>query len=150
MVLALHKAAAMWRESSGLGGMGLLKVLIRDQAIYFLAWVSTSSQYLSDLIHYIRVIFVSVLQIIDDVFDQSTLVALIFSFVGNPTLLSLLGARLLLNMKEAGEKGLNQGTSCGSKSTVSEVDFAEAPQASTEHSQEGSMQNEVIELEEIC
>lgn len=37
LVLALHKAAAMWRESSGYRGMRLLRILIRDQAIYFVA-----------------------------------------------------------------------------------------------------------------
>lgn len=37
LVLAFYEAAAMWKESSGLVGLNLLKVLIRDQAIYFLA-----------------------------------------------------------------------------------------------------------------
>lgn len=37
LVLALYKAAALWKESSKLEGLSLLRVLIRDQAIYFLA-----------------------------------------------------------------------------------------------------------------
>lgn len=32
LVLALYKAAVMWKENSGFGGMVLVKVLIRDQA----------------------------------------------------------------------------------------------------------------------
>ena len=52
-------------------------------------------------------------------------------------------------MKEAGEKGLNQGTSCGSKSTVSEIDFADAPQDISERSQEDATQGEAIEMVEI-
>lgn len=42
LVLALYKAAVMWKENSGFGGMVLVKVLIRDQAIYFLACTSIS------------------------------------------------------------------------------------------------------------
>ena len=45
--------------------------------------------------------------------------------LGNPVILSSVGARLLLNMKEAGEKGWNEGmgSSAGSKATVSRMDF---------------------------
>lgn len=41
MVLALYKAAVLSKEVTGLGlgGVGLLKILIRDQVIYFLACV---------------------------------------------------------------------------------------------------------------
>lgn len=35
--LALYKAAAIWKETSGFKGIGLVRVLIRDQALYFLA-----------------------------------------------------------------------------------------------------------------
>lgn len=49
---------------------------------------------------------------------------------GNPVILSSVGARLLINMKEAGEKGLNEGmgSSAASRDTVSGMDFA-APHA---------------------
>lgn len=70
------------------------------------------------------VISVSVIQIIGNVFNGGTFLAAVLNSVGNPALLSLLGARLLFNMKEAGAKGLNQGTSCGSRSTVSAIGFA--------------------------
>lgn len=35
MALALYKAAEFWRLSSGFKGFNLMKVLIIDQAIYF-------------------------------------------------------------------------------------------------------------------
>ena len=53
----------------------------------------------------------------------------VLEVIGNPASLSIIGAQLLFNMKEAGEKGLNAGTSCNSK-TVSDIDFA-ASRAST-------------------
>lgn len=37
MTLAMYKAAIMWKETAGLKGLGLVKVLIRDQAFYFFA-----------------------------------------------------------------------------------------------------------------
>lgn len=37
LCLAIHRAVILRREASGLSGMGLVHVLIRDQAIYFAA-----------------------------------------------------------------------------------------------------------------
>ena len=42
LVLAVYKARAVWKESAGLKGLEMVKVLIRDQAVYFLAWVDMS------------------------------------------------------------------------------------------------------------
>ena len=36
MVLALYKAAEYWKISAGFKGFTLVKVLIRDQALYFI------------------------------------------------------------------------------------------------------------------
>ena len=36
MVLALYKAAEYWKMSAGFKGFTLVKILIRDQAIYFM------------------------------------------------------------------------------------------------------------------
>lgn len=90
------------------------------------------------------------LQVINENIDGSGLLAGILISVANPALLSLLGARLLFNMKEAGEKGLNQGTSCRKKFTVSGIDFAEPSQVVTGQSQGGAADVEPIEIEEIC
>jgi len=118
LALAFYKAAAIWKESAGLKGVSLIKVLIRDQAFYFLA-----------------VMFVCVANIVADVDDLSSILSNVFVVAGNPAFLSILGARLLFNMKEAGEKGLNQGTSCPTlTSTVSEIDFAAPPARAAESS----------------
>ena len=48
--------------------------------------------------------------------------------LGNIAILSSVGARLLLNMKEAGEKGLNEGMGgSGLKATFNEMEFAAPP-----------------------
>lgn len=44
MVLALYKASTIWKETSGLTGARLMEVLLRDQGIYFLAYVSRHIQ----------------------------------------------------------------------------------------------------------
>ena len=50
----------------------------------------------------------------------------VLSTIGNSTYLSVLGSRLLINLKEAGELGLNMGTSYRPNSqTISNIDFAE-------------------------
>ena len=71
-------------------------------------------------------IFVSVVKILAGFVEESMVLENILDFVGNTAFFSILGAHLLFNMKEAGEKGLNQGTNCGTKSTVSNIDFAAA------------------------
>lgn len=40
MVLALYKATVLWKEDGKIEGIGLIKVLIQDQAIYFFVYVS--------------------------------------------------------------------------------------------------------------
>ena len=96
-------------------------------------------------------IFVAGIQIISNVVGASTLLSSTILFlVGNQSLLSIIGAHLLFNMKEAGEKGLNEGTSCGSKSTVSEIDFADAPQVATDNALEDTLHGETIEMVEIA
>ena len=52
-------------------------------------------------------------------------------------------------VKGAGESGLNQRMGCKSKSTVREINFADALQSSTEHDQEDVAQGEEIEMEEF-
>ena len=53
-------------------------------------------------------------------------------------------------MKEAGAKGLNEGTSCGSKSTISDIDFGAPPEAVAIQSHDEAAEAEVIEVEENC
>ena len=81
---------------------------------------------------------------------ESLVVSAILSFAGNPAFLSILGAHLLFNMKEAGAKGLNQGTSYGSRANVSDIDFAAAPPPAITESSNEQTNSEEIDLEEIA
>ena len=60
--------------------------------------------------------------------------------------MSIVGAHLLINMKEAGEKGRNPGTSFWKRSTISGMDFAGPPaavaQSVSEHISEGVGESE--------
>ena len=55
---------------------------------------------------------------------DNQLVAAILSAAGSPTLLSILGGHLLINLKEAGEMGANGGTNYR-LSRISDIDFAD-------------------------
>ena len=96
------------------------------------------------------VILVSVFKIVVDFAAESNAhFAYILDTLANPTLLSILGARLLFNMKEAGAKGLNEGTSCGSNSTISDIDFGAPPEAAASQSHDEAMEAGIPEIEEI-
>ena len=64
-----------------------------------------------------RVIFCSIFAILADRFDESTSVAAdVFTGLGSPTLLCILGNHMLFNLKEAAEHGVNVGTNWASYS----------------------------------
>lgn len=91
------------------------------------------------------------IHVIEIFIDGNMLLCTIFSAAGSLPLLSLLGARLLFNMKEAGEKGLNQGTSCRKKSTSSEINFIEPAHPTTMQSDdEAAVEVGTQGIEEIC
>ncbi|KAH8106561.1 hypothetical protein DFH11DRAFT_1463405, partial [Phellopilus nigrolimitatus] len=91
MVLALYKAAEHWREMGGFNQFTLVKVLIQDQAIYF-----------------IMVIFCSVMEIVSDQLNiRNVLLADLLAILGSPSLLCIVGSHLLVHLKEAGERGAN-------------------------------------------
>lgn len=64
---------------------------------------------------------------IENVFVSAILVTFLDS-IGNPALLSILGSRMLFNMKEAAEYGVNEGTNYMA-STVSAIEFDSPPAA---------------------
>ncbi|KAH8109816.1 hypothetical protein DFH11DRAFT_1809670 [Phellopilus nigrolimitatus] len=107
MGLALYKAAEYWRETAGFSQFILVKVLIQDQAIYF-----------------IMVFFVSVMQIVTaQFFIPNALLGNLLTTLGSPSLLCVLGSHLLVHLKEAGERGVNWGTSYRMK-TMSNIAFS--------------------------
>ena len=96
-----------------------------------------------------RVIIVSVLKIISVFVEANQLLISIVELTGSSAFLSVLGAHLLFNMKEAGERDLNQGMSCAFQTTVSNIDFAISP-AAVSYSQEEIAETKITEREEIC
>lgn len=81
--------------------------------------------------HIPSVILVGVLKVVAIYNAEDIAVFDILSVASSPALLSILGAHLLFSMKDAGAKGLNQGTSCDLKTTMSSINFAAAPLTST-------------------
>ncbi|KAH8109172.1 hypothetical protein DFH11DRAFT_1861689 [Phellopilus nigrolimitatus] len=111
MALALYKAAEYWREMAGFSQFNLVKVLIQDQAIYF-------------IMHSHRVILCSVVQIMSIQLDIKNIVLSDFlNILGSPSLLCVFGSHLLVHLKEAGERGANGGTSYKLK-TISSIGFS--------------------------
>lgn len=146
MALALYKASGIWREILGLKSFALLKTLMRDQAVYFLACVHCAVPLVPNLFIVSSVILVSVIRIVDASVKQSTVLSDILNLVGSPALLSILGARLLFNTKEAGAKGLIEGTNCYSRSSASDIRFLGPSHASAACSPSRMTESEVIEL----
>ncbi|OCB85036.1 hypothetical protein A7U60_g7993 [Sanghuangporus baumii] len=108
MCLALYKSAEYWKLSSGFKGFRLVRVLVQDQALYFGF-----------------VIFCFICKIIVFCIKEITpFVSTTLGSAGSPTLLCVLGSHLLINLKEAGERGANGGTNYTPR-TVSEIDFGE-------------------------
>ncbi|KAL5524827.1 hypothetical protein ACEPAF_9973 [Sanghuangporus sanghuang] len=110
MILALYKAAEYWKVSAGFKGFMLVKVLIRDQVLYFMLAIACS---IFAIIEF-RVVV------------SNDFAAAILTALGNSSFLTILGNRMLFNLKEAGERGQNEGTSYRSPSrAISDIDFAE-------------------------
>ncbi|KAH8109176.1 hypothetical protein DFH11DRAFT_1861694 [Phellopilus nigrolimitatus] len=107
MALALYKAAEHWKETAEFSQLTLVRVLIQDQAIYF-----------------IMVVFCSVLNIMaNQLHIPNALLANLLDALGSPTLLCVLGSHLLVHLKEAGEREANGGTSF-MMTTMSNIEFS--------------------------
>lgn len=86
----------------------------------FLSFLCSASAH----IHLCRVILCSVFTILNAVYNASAVAANVFLGLGSPTLLSILGSRMFLNLKEAGEHGVNAGTDWSSH-CISTIGFDE-------------------------
>ena len=79
------------------------------------------------------------MNIIDFLYDnQSATIAILLNLIGSPAFLPLVGTRLLLNIKEAGAKGLHQGTSCILRTSISRIDFAAPHEAAAQRTENGT------------
>ncbi|OCB90521.1 hypothetical protein A7U60_g2255 [Sanghuangporus baumii] len=115
MGLSLYKAAVYWRSSHGFKGFHLARVLFRDQFIYY-GFVS----------------FYAISQLVGAaIFNVNELASLILAAVSCPTTLCILGGQLLINLKEAGERGENGGLNYTPQS-VSDIQFVSADEEQQE------------------
>ncbi|EJD07103.1 uncharacterized protein FOMMEDRAFT_152461 [Fomitiporia mediterranea MF3/22] len=123
LCLALFKAAEYWRISSNFKGFHLVRVLVEDQVIY-----------------YGFVIFCCILRITaNQTKNVNSIVVYILDSIENPTLLCILGNRLLINLKEAGEFGQNEGTNYWLRTAgTSDIEFAEGSPAAVGPNEEGT------------
>ncbi|KAH8106515.1 hypothetical protein DFH11DRAFT_1518144, partial [Phellopilus nigrolimitatus] len=108
MALAVYKTAEFWRTSAGFKGLDLVKVLLQDQALYFIV-----------------VIACSLMQIITFRSSINPVLATFLDTIGNASFLCVLGSRLLVHLKEAGDRGVDSTTLASYRSeTVSNMEFA--------------------------
>ncbi|EJC99070.1 uncharacterized protein FOMMEDRAFT_170811 [Fomitiporia mediterranea MF3/22] len=110
MALALYKATEFWKMSAGFRGFSLVKVLIQDQGFYFFFAIIFC---VFDMMQYKLAV-------------ENIFVANLLASLGNPIFLCILGSRMLFNLKEAGELGVNAGTSYRLKTiSVGNIGFAD-------------------------
>ena len=90
-------------------------------------FILLSIKWLIDIL--LSVISCSTFNIVIDKFEMKITNPFLFlslSLLGSPLWLSLLGSRILFNMKEAAERGQNEGTSYSISSlTISDMNFAD-------------------------
>ncbi|EJD00607.1 uncharacterized protein FOMMEDRAFT_159364 [Fomitiporia mediterranea MF3/22] len=71
-------------------------------------------------------------------FDIVPLASALINAASSPTLLCVLGSHLLINLKEAGERGVNEGTDYRSR-TVSNFEFDRGAPATAGSNEEESI-----------
>ncbi|KAL5476988.1 hypothetical protein ACEPAI_3174 [Sanghuangporus weigelae] len=106
LVLAIYKAIEFWKLSPGFKDFRLVRVLVKDQVLY-----------------YGSVMLICILKIADlPLTDSSPFVSEIMEVAGNTIFLSVLGGQLLINLKEAGQDGVSDRTS----GILSEIEFSQS------------------------
>lgn len=134
MFLALYQAGRVWNETHGIQGVDLVRVLIQDQAIYFIMFVRLCGTFvvlglhMTNVIH--RVLFCTVANIIAAASPISPFSSYVLEAAGSPTFLCVVGNHLLIHLKEAVEEGRNEGTSYRMK-TISAMGFEQDGSAGT-------------------
>ncbi|KAL5521782.1 hypothetical protein ACEPAF_2530 [Sanghuangporus sanghuang] len=94
LILATYKAGEYWKLSSGLKDFLLVRVIVRDQFIYYGSVIFVSISKIADIPISTKVPFVS------EILDVSS----------SNILLCVLGGQLLINLKEVGEEDTDNGT----------------------------------------
>ena len=137
LALALYKAIAHWKLL-GINSYDLITVIVRDQIIYYIMWISRTFWYIyqanqikyrlilcgiSTLTYYI-IMSTKRIDLTKEYKDPGLYTAFILGSIGG--LLSLFGSRTFLNLKEASGSRSKGATSPGRNTitTMSAVRFA--------------------------
>ena len=92
-------------------------------------WRSLLLSYLWCILNFLYLysaIGVTVFNILDFPFSSNFVFGVVLQGLGSPTLLCILGSRMMFNLKEAAEIGVNEGTSYRFSTTVTGMEFADA------------------------
>lgn len=140
----------MWKDQPGMTTSRLIKVLVRDQIVYFLACVCLFEQYetvsVDRFILLISVILVCMFDIVQNLTNGSETFNSALSVLANPALLSILGSRLLFNIKEAAARGLNGGMGWGGKMTISDIEFGMPSETAASQPRDEATKAEITEI----
>lgn len=132
MCLVLYKFIILCKEAGGFHSSGLIKILTRNQVVYFLGYV-VGFRYVRRFLHIVctsrSLIIVGLLHIASELL-QSVAFSNFVSVAGNPSLLAILNARILFDMKERGNRDVVD-SSVRTASTVSEIVFGDDEVASS-------------------
>ena len=75
------------------------------------------------MLNYHSIVFCCVCNIVEfKVETDNPTVPIVLQFLGSPSFLCVLGSRMLFHLKEAGERGTNEGTSYRLK-TITDIAF---------------------------
>ncbi|EJD03182.1 uncharacterized protein FOMMEDRAFT_134292 [Fomitiporia mediterranea MF3/22] len=95
MGLTLARAVEFWQLSAGFKGLTLVKIVVLDQIMYFAL-----------------VIICCLFNLLQFAIREASVVTQTITYaLGSTSFLCILGSRMLFNLKEAGQNGLNEGTS---------------------------------------
>lgn len=98
-------------------------------------------------------VYVGVVGVLPMYVDVSLPVDNLLGVTSDPSILSILGARVMLNLKVEGERSLEQGTSRPTKSTMLGIEFVVPPlddeDIELDESQIGTEMSEATKFEEI-
>ena len=124
LVLGLYKAQQFWKMA-GFRGSRLVMILIRDQVYYYAVCVSYRIGIHSGtrgclFVH--RLLVCSACFFMLSRYSTTPVLDSLFSLLGSPTILCILGSQVFFNLKEAAEHNVNVGTNWDSYSH-SAIDF---------------------------
>ncbi|EJC98942.1 uncharacterized protein FOMMEDRAFT_161150 [Fomitiporia mediterranea MF3/22] len=100
MVLATYRTVEYWGTTRGYARFSLVKVIIRDQIIYFAL-----------------VIIISVFNVVKlKIATSNFITSVVISCLGNPSFLCIIGSHILFNLREACDQRYDEDGSCLVKS----------------------------------